>query len=379
MGLTTKVIGALGSAGRPGRELGVRLDILRSTGVRYARQRRREEALLTALASDPRKSAYRVIWQRAADEVGAELTVIHGDFLDLRAGDRRARVWRHWVPLDDAVTLRFALDKTAVHEVLSRAGLPLPEHEEWDASKLNGAAEFLERSPAPCVVKPTGGASGSGATTGVRTRDQLLRARLRASRLSRRLLIERQAEGDMYRLLFMDGELLDTVRRRPPRITGDGRSTIRELIAAENRSRLDPEHPVSMPILRVDLDSLFTLEAAGLSLESVLPADTTIAVKTVTSQNRIEDNETVREPIAPDLVAEAREAAAQVGVRLAGVDLITPDLSRCLKESGGVIIEVNGTPGLHYHYQVADEANATPVAVPILRRLLEESRSDKSA
>jgi len=44
-----------------------------------------------------------------------------------------------------------------------------------------------------------------------------------------------------------------------------------------------------------------------------------------------------------------------------------------------VIIEVNGTPGLHYHYQVADEASATPVAVPILRRLLEESRSDQPA
>jgi D-alanine-D-alanine ligase-like ATP-grasp enzyme len=379
MGLTTKLLGALGSAGKPGRELGVRLDVLRSTGVRYARQRRREEALLTALASDPRKSAYRVIWQQAADAVGAELHPLHGEFLELRAGERRVRVWRHWVPLDDAVTLRLALDKTAVHEILTRAGLPLPEHEEWDASKLNGAVEFLERSPTPCVVKPTGGASGSGATTGVRTRDQLLRARLRAARLSRRLLIERQAEGDMYRLLFMDGELLDVVRRRPPRVTGDGRATIRELIAAENAGRLDPAHPVSMPILRVDLDCLFTLEAAGLSLESVLPEGETIPVKTVTSQNRIEDNETVREPIAPELVAEAREAAAQVGVRLAGVDSITPDLSRSLKESGGVIIEVNGTPGLHYHYQVADEANATPVAVPILRRLLEESRSDRSA
>jgi D-alanine-D-alanine ligase-like ATP-grasp enzyme len=379
MGMTTKLIGALGAAGRPGRELGVRLDLLRSTGVRYARQRRREEALLTALASDPRKSAYRVIWQQAADAVGADLHVIHDEFFELRSGDRRARVWRHWVPLDDAVTLRLALDKTAVHGILSRAGIPLPEHEEWDASKLNGAVEFLERSPSPCVVKPTGGASGSGATTGVRTRDQLLRARLRAARLSRRLLIERQAEGDMYRLLFMEGELLDTVRRRPPRVTGDGRSTIRELIAAENAGRLDPAHPVSMPILRVDLDCLFTLEAAGLSLESVLAEGTTIPVKTVTSQNRIEDNETVREPVSPDLVAEAREAAAQVGVRLAGVDLITPDLGRSLKESGGVVIEVNGTPGLHYHYQVADEANATHVAVPILRRLLDESRSDQEA
>jgi cyanophycin synthetase len=370
--LATKMIGALGSAGRPGRELGVRLDVLRSTGVRYARQRRREEALLSALASDPRRSAYRVIWQRAADEVGADLEVIHGEFLELRRGERKARVWRHWVPLDDAVTLRLALDKTAVHEILSRAGLPLPEHEEWDASKLNGAVEFLERSsPQPCVVKPTGGASGSGATTGVRTRDQLLRARLRAARLSKRLLIEREAEGDMYRLLFMEGQLLDTVRRRPPRVTGDGRATIRKLIAAENARRLDPAHPVSMPILRVDLDCLFTLEAAGLGLESVLPEGQTLAVKTVTSQNRIQDNETVTEPIAAELVAEAREAAAQVGVRLAGIDLITRDLSRSLKESGGVIIEVNGTPGLHYHYQVADEAIATPVAVPILRRLLD--------
>ncbi len=376
MRLVSRMIGSLDRAGRPGRELGVRLDLLRSTGVRYALQRRREEELLTTLASDPRKSAYRVIWQHAADEIGAELSVVSGEFFEIRDDGARARVWRHWVSLDDAVTLKLALDKMAVHEILARAGLPLPEHHEFDASKLDGALEFLGRADGPCVVKPTGGASGSGATTGVRTPEQLVRARLRAARIGRRLLIERQAEGDMYRFLFCDGEFLDAVRRRPPRVTGDGRSTIRELIGAENASRLDPAHPVSMPILRVDLDCLFSLEARKLSLRSVLPAGETVAVKTVTSQNRIEDNETVREPIAPELVEEARLAAAQVGVRLAGVDLITPDLSRSLKESGGVVIEVNGTPGLHYHYQVADEVNATRVAVPILRRLLEESRRE---
>ena len=46
MGILTRLIGALDSAGRPGRELGVRLDMLRSTGVRYAIQRRREEERL---------------------------------------------------------------------------------------------------------------------------------------------------------------------------------------------------------------------------------------------------------------------------------------------------------------------------------------------
>ena len=240
----------------------MRLDLLRSTGLRYAIQRRREEERLSTLARDPGKSAYRVIWQEAADELGAELSVLSGEFFEIDDNGTRARVWRHWVPLDDAVTLRLALDKMAVHELLTRAGLPLPDHYEFDASELDGALDFITRTGSACVVKPTGGASGSGATTGVRTRDQLLRARLRAGRIGRRLLIEQQAEGDMYRFLFLDGELLDAVRRRPPRVTGDGRSTIRELIAAENATRLDPVHPVSMPILRVDLDCLFALEAA---------------------------------------------------------------------------------------------------------------------
>ena len=35
------------------------------------------------------------------------------------------------------------------------------------------------------------------------------------------------------------------------------------------------------------------------------------------------------------------------------------------------MLEVNATPGLHYHYQLDDRARATPVAVAVLRRLLE--------
>jgi cyanophycin synthetase len=59
-----------------------------------------------------------------------------------------------------------------------------------------------------------------------------------------------------------------------------------------------------------------------------------------------------------------------VGLRLAGVDVITPDASRPLEEAGGVVAEVNGTPGIHHHYHVADPANATRVAIPILGKVL---------
>lgn len=372
----TKVIAALDRGGQPGRELAVRLDLLRSTGVRYAFQRRREEAEVSRIGAAATRAVYRSIWQDAADELGAQLSELHGEFLEIARGGPSTRVWRHWVPLDDAVTMRLALDKLATHQVLSRAGLPVPEHQEFDAQDPAGGREFLERQPDGCVVKPAASASGSGTTAGVRTLAQLVRARVRAARIDRRLLIERQVEGELYRLLFCDGELLDTVRRRSPRVTGDGRTSIRGLIAAENARRLDLARPIAMPILRVDLDCLFALEAAGLELSSVPREGLTVPVKTVASQNRIEDNETVRQAIAPELVAEARLAATEVGLRLAGVDLITTDLGRSLEASGGAIIEVNGTPGLHYHYQVADDANATRVARPILRRLLKQARRD---
>jgi D-alanine-D-alanine ligase-like ATP-grasp enzyme len=371
------LIDRVGRAGRPGRELAVRLDVARSISLQRAWRRFRQTARSArdagaALSLEP---AYQTIWRDAAREVGAELVELPGGFIEMRANGAWTRVWRHWVMLDDAVTLRYALQKGLVQERLSASGLPVPEHLEFDGSNLAAAEEFLARGPIPCVVKPAGESGGSGVSCGVRTRSNLVRARLRAWRLDNRLLIERQIAGDNYRFMFLDGVLIDAIRRRPPRVTGDGRSTIEELIEAENARRVQRQQEVLFWRLDIDLDCIFTLEAAGLTVASVLPAGKTIAVKTVVNQNTIDDNETVREPIADALVAEARAAAQLIGVRLAGIDLVTTDLSRSLADSGGAILEVNGTPGLHYHYEVTEVADATRVAVPILKALLDPARA----
>jgi D-alanine-D-alanine ligase-like ATP-grasp enzyme len=367
----TRAIGAIGARGRIGRELAVRLDALRSTGPRYALLRLREDARLRALArNDLAGPVYRAIWLDAANELAAEVVDLSDGFLEIRRSETSTRVWNHWVMLDTAVMLQLALSKPLVHRLLSSAELHVPEHLEFDSSDIRPAVDFIQRYSTPCVIKPVASSGGWGVTSGVRSPSELMRASLRASRTDTRLVIERQAAGHFYRFLFLDGKLLDVVRRRPPRVTGNGRSSIAELIAAENRRRIDRRRDVLLSHLRVDLDCILTLESAGLSVDSVLPGGVTVPVKTVVSQNTLEDNETVREAIADELVAEAAAAARVVGLRLAGVDVMTTDLGKPLQESGGVIIEVNGTPGLAYHYEVADRANCTRVAVPILQKLL---------
>ncbi len=363
----------LGRAGALGRQLAPRLDLVRSVGLRYAWDEQRRKNATRSQPSDGRRTGYVRLWSDAAREIGAEATDLSRGFIELRKDEARIVVWNHWVPLDDIVTLKLALEKPLVHRILAAEGLPVPEHRPFHASDLAPALGFLQSGAGPCVVKPVDLQGGTVTTTGVRTPVHLHRARLRARRFSDRLIIERQVPGDNYRLLFLDGQLLDVVRRRPPRVIGDGRSTVRELIAAENRSRHEAPSGQLTWNLVADLDTVFTLEAAGLDLGSVPAAGEPVIVKTVINENGPEYNESVHGEVSDALVAEASRAAKLVGVRLAGVDVITPDCRQPLADAGGVILEVNATPGLHYHYDICNPEEGVPVLVPILRALLREA------
>jgi D-alanine-D-alanine ligase-like ATP-grasp enzyme len=365
----SSLLDLIGSTGRLGRELAVRLDIVQAAGVGHAVRRLRTDAKIARLDRGGGDAAYRAIWDEAAEELGADIVELPGGLLEIQRGRAWTRVWKHWVMLDDAVTLRLATDKTIVHRLLKSAGLRVPNHVGFTRDDSQRALNFL-RTSSPCVVKPESSSGGAGVTGCIRRTCQFVRAKIRASRLDTRLLIEKQMSGDFYRLLFLDDDLLDVVRRAPPHVTGDGHSTIEQLISAENRRRIAASTGQLLILLQVDLDCIFALEEANLTLKSIPPLGAAVRIKSVISQNSVEDNETVRGAISDQLVEESRVAARAVGLRLAGVDVMTTDPTTSLGASGGVILEVNGTPGLHYHYQVADRTNATRVAIPVLRKLL---------
>lgn len=360
--------------GKPGALLGTRLDLLVSVGpAGLWRQGRARAGVGHQL--DPLDALYRSIWTDAAEELGASLAEIGAGFLRISRASSSTLVWRQMVQLDDAVTLRMAADKVVTHRLLRAAGLAVPEHVVFPAGDLAPARVFMAEAAGPFVVKPVFGTDrGTGVTSGVRTAEDLRRARLRAARWDDRLLIERQVAGAVYRLLYLDGRLLGAVRRGPPTVTGDGAATVGGLVADENRRRVAQmgTQGAGLTLLDVDLDCLLALAAAGLTLRSRPPRGQTVTVKAVVNQNRPEDNVTATDAISTALAAEAASAAAACGLRLAGVDLITPDPSRSLAVSGGVVLEVNGTPGFNLHYLVADEAAVARVAVPVLGALLGE-------
>lgn len=338
---------------------------LRAKGM-FCKQRTQSRA-----AKAYRAEFYEEAWREAAGELGATVEALAKGILEIRCGAVCTRVHNNYTALDDPVTLRAALNKPLVHKVLRRHHLPTPSFAEFALDSMDPAYEFLAEHP-HCVVKPADGTGGGdGVTTGVETRGQLLRAAVAAAGFSPELLIEEEVEGNTIRLLYLDGKLLDAVQRNSPAVVGDGRAAISELVDRLNRQRLGAGYRLAQVILRYDFDMKRSLARQGLSWRSVPATGRRVVLKRVVNDNMADENLSVADQVSESIVAAGRRAAELLSVRLAGVDIITPDLDRSLEEANGKIIEINANPGLHYHY--FKQGGACRVAVPILEACLEHA------
>jgi D-alanine-D-alanine ligase-like ATP-grasp enzyme len=214
------------------------------------------------------------------------------------------------------------------------------------------------------VVKPAHGAGGRGVTTGVISSFDLLRAAVAAAAYESTLVVEQQVEGNLYRLLYLDGELVDAVLRKSPTVVADGRSSVRQLIRLENRARLEAGRKFAQALVSLDMDMRRTLAKQRLSLSSKPKKGTVVTLKTVINENSAADNFPATGLLCRSIIEDGAAAAKAVGARLAAVDLVTRDPAVSLAQSDGVILEVNTTPGYHCHYYRQGEG--CPVAVHVL-------------
>ncbi len=324
-------------------------------------------------ARDPgQTSFYRFLWQEAAGAVGATIVYPDDFYAEIRWPGAMLRVHNHVTSLDDLATGAIAANKPLVNRLLAERGLPVPRFRVVRFDDARAGWDFAAGLRRPCVVKPARGTGGgTGITTELTGRRALVSAMARAGGYCHDVIIEEHLAGGNYRLLYLDGELIDAVERRPPTLRGDGSSTIRQLIEADDARLLERGVGLDRSAFVIDQELRRTLSRTGRELSSIPVAGELVSLKAVVSQNGTQFNTPAGDRCCPAVVQAGSKAALALGVRLAGVDVITPDPAAPLEEAGGAIIEVNTTPGLHYHYMVIGEPK--PVARLILQRLVEEA------
>jgi acyl-coenzyme A synthetase/AMP-(fatty) acid ligase/D-alanine-D-alanine ligase-like ATP-grasp enzyme len=259
-------------------------------------------------------------------------------------GARARRIDRSTTVLDSAMGAKLSQDKVATGGLLRSAGLPAAVHAV--VASYEDARVAARRIGWPVVVKPIDRDRGEGVAVDVAD-DQLLQAAfdeaVRHSRI-KQAIIERQVEGVCHRLFVRDGQLLYAVKRMPMSVTGNGQQTVAELVAQEfdAQQRLPPW--TRSAIRPLDAMALAAMAAEGFTASSI-PADgTRVPLRRIESTEWGGVDEEVTQCIHPENLRVALAAAALFGLNVAGIDIISPDISRPWHENGAIINEVNFAP-----------------------------------
>ena len=240
---------------------------------------------------------------------------------------------------------KICADKHQTYRRLSDLRLPVPQ--QVRVGTLEAALAGAERIGFPVVIKPRKGKKGAGITVGLTSAKDIEQAFDLAHVSGSDVLIQRLVPGGDYRMLVIGGKFAAAVRRDPPTITGNGVSTVAELIAELN------SHPYrdgfrGFPVIK-DAEFDRMLEKAGLILEDVPAQGVSIALRAVANVSTGGTPTDVTDEVHPDNRSMAERAAAGVGLDVAGVDFLTTDIGRSYREIGGGIVEINARPGLDIH------------------------------
>src|SRR5699024_8305910 len=92
------------------------------------------------------------------------------------------------------------------------------------------------------------------------------------------VILERYFEGADIRVYVVNNVAVAALRREPPKVTGDGESSIEKLINEKNESRKDNPYLATRPI-KIDKELKDVLRKNNYKLSSILENGKTIMVK----------------------------------------------------------------------------------------------------
>lgn len=246
------------------------------------------------------------------------------------------------------IAVDIASCKGLTKKLLRQQGLPVPEGE--TVRSVEEAVAAAERLRFPVAVKPDCSNQGKGVFLNLNSCREVEKAFKLAAAVSMPVIVEKCLPGRHYRLLIVNGSLAAAAEKFPAQVVGDGKKSIAELIAEENKNPLRGEGH-EKPLTKIPFDKITeeVLERQGLTAGAVVPAGQKVLLRESANLSTGGTACDVTEYVHHRQAELAVSAVKIIGLDIAGVDIIMEDISRPPAGQIGGIIEVNAAPGLRMH------------------------------
>ena len=288
-----------------------------------------------------------------------------GNLVQLGHGVNQRRIWTAETDRTSAIAEGISKDKDLTKSLLAMCGVPVPEGQVVDSPAAAWAA--AQDIGLPVCVKPSDGNRARGVSLDLSTQADVEAAYAIALEQGSEVIVESFIRGSEHRLLVVGDRMVAASQGETASVTGDGQHTVRELVElqinADPRRGSDGNLPLELVKLRESSPEVLELARQGLTPDSVPEAGRPVLVKR--TGNMTTD---ITDVVHPDVAAQAVLAARMVGLDIAGVDVVTPNIRQPLGTQG-VVVEVNAGPSLLMHLNPA-EGQARPVGQAIAEHLI---------
>ncbi|MGE4219040.1 MAG: hypothetical protein AB7G39_06300 [Alphaproteobacteria bacterium] len=254
-------------------------------------------------------------------------------------------------PLNPAHLAAIARDKAHTADILARGGLGVPRGQAFFVDRrtrylrpagreIADALAYARRERFPLFVKPNSGSQGALAET-VHDEAELLDQLLAIRERDHMALVQEVIDEPEYRVFVVGGAVAFTYRRSPPALVGNGRESVRGLLARHNDAtaeRVESRVAADSPYLRR------ALARAGWTLDTVPEPGIRLRLSqrsNLAGGGALADYSEAPPPALSQWVARL---LGLMPLAVCGIDLFAPDgLDRPDRFR---VIEVNSNPSL---------------------------------
>jgi cyanophycin synthetase len=263
-------------------------------------------------------------------------------------GSKQKRLQATVTGATNSIAVSIASDKQLTKTLLEQAGVPVPAGSA--VTSLAEAQRVARRLDRPVTIKPLDANQGKGVTTTCTTPEEVEAAFEFARQYGRHVIVEQFLPGRDYRVLVTGTKVAAASWRRPPCVTGDGLSTVRQLVDIENANPArGAGHTNILTKIPLDEKADEVLARQGFNLDSVPPAGMTVDLRGNANLSTGGTAEDVTDLLPEETRDICIRAARTIGLDVVGIDIVCQDISKPLREQRGGVIEVNAAPGIRMH------------------------------
>jgi cyanophycin synthetase len=265
------------------------------------------------------------------------------------------------------ISTDIASDKNLSKNLLHSMGVPVPKgYKIYSEDELE---DVIKSVGYPLAIKPLDSNHGKGISANILKLSDAKKAFQSAKKYSRAVIVEKSLPGNDFRALVINNKLVAVAERTPAFVKGDGVSTIRELIEKINK---DPRrgfgHEKILTQITIDNMTERVLELKKYTPDTILKNEEICFLKSTANISTGGTAIDRTDEVHPDNIFLFERIARIIGLDIAGIDVVAPDISTPIINNGGGIVEVNAAPGFRMHL-APSEGLPRNVAEPVVNML----------